>query len=58
MCNTKMTFKEFDRFIDDNTDNFKFIVYNNASQSKEIGNKRFNVVKAKMLEVKLKKDKN
>lgn len=45
MCNTKMTFSQFKDYINDNTTNYKFILYDNTSQSKD-ENDRFKIVKA------------
>ena len=45
MCNTKMEFKEFKDFITDNTTDYKFILYDNTSQSQN-ENERLKVVKA------------
>ena len=33
MCNTKMKFEEFKDFINDSTTDYKFILYDNTSQS-------------------------
>ena len=45
ICNTKMTFSEFKAFIDENTTDYKFILYDNTSQSKD-DNERIKIVKA------------
>ena len=45
MCNTKMKFESFKDFINDNTTDYKFIVYDNTSQSQD-ENERLKVVKA------------
>ncbi len=46
MCNSNMAFKEFVSFINDNTTDYKFILYDNKSQTaKECD--RFKIVKAK-----------
>ena len=45
MCNTKMKFGDFKDYINDNTTNYKFILYDNTSQS-ENENERLKVVKA------------
>ena len=44
MCNTKMKFGDFKDYINDNTTNYKFILYDNTSQS-ENENERLKVVK-------------
>ena len=45
MCNTKMKFEQFKDFINDNTTDYKFILYDNTSQSQD-ENERLKVVKA------------
>jgi len=45
MCNTKMKFEDFKNFINDNTTDYKFILYDNTSQSQDEKN-RLKVVKA------------
>ena len=45
MCNTKMTFPEFKEYINENTTDYKFILYDNTSQSKD-EEERLKVVKA------------
>ena len=45
MRNTKMKFESFKDFINDNTTDYKFIVYDNTSQSQD-ENERLKVVKA------------
>ena len=45
MCNTKMKFEQFKNFINDNTTDYKFILYDNTSQSQD-ENERLKVVKA------------
>ena len=42
---TKMTFSEFKAFIDENTTDYKFILYDNTSQSKD-DKERIKIVKA------------
>ena len=44
MCNTKMKFEQFKDFINDNTTDYKFILYDNTSHSDE--KNRLKVVKA------------
>jgi len=44
MCNTKMKFEHFKEFINDNTTDYKFILYDNTSQSQD-ENERLKVVK-------------
>ena len=44
MCNTKMKFEQFKDFINDNTTDYKFILYDNTSQSQN-ENERLKVVK-------------
>ena len=45
MCNTKMKFEHFKDYINDNTTDYKFILYDNTSQSRD-ENERLKVVKA------------
>ena len=45
MCNIKMKFERFKDFINDNTTDYKFILYDNTSQSQD-ENERLKVVKA------------
>jgi len=45
MCNTKMKFEQFKDFINDNTTDYNFILYDNTSQSHDEKN-RLKVVKA------------
>jgi len=45
MCNTKMKFEDFKDFINDKTTDYKFILYDNTSQSQD-ENERLKVVKA------------
>ena len=45
MCNTKMKFEDFKDFINDKTTDYKFILYDNTSQSQDEKN-RLKVVKA------------
>ena len=45
MCNTKMKFEQFKDFINDNTTDYKFILYDNTSQSKD-ETERLKIVKA------------
>ena len=45
MCNTKMKFEHFKEYINDNTTDYKFILYDNTSQSKN-EEERLKVVKA------------
>ena len=45
MCNTKMKFEQFKEFINANTTDYKFILYDNTSQSHN-ENERLKVVKA------------
>ena len=45
MYNTKMKFEQFKDFINDNTTDYKFILYDNTSQSQDEKN-RLKVVKA------------
>jgi len=45
MCNTKMKFEQFKEFINDNTTDYKFILYDNTSQSQD-ENERLKVFKA------------
>lgn len=47
MCNTKMKYEEFKDFINDNTTDFRFILYDNTSQSNK-DEDRIKVVKAKL----------
>ena len=44
MCNTKMKFEHFKDFINENTTDYKFILYDNTSQSQD-ENERLKVVK-------------
>ena len=45
MCNTKMKFEHFKDFINDNTTDYKFILYDNTSQPQN-ENERLKIVKA------------
>ena len=45
ICNTQMTFKQFKDYVDENTTDYKFILYDNRSQSK-VDAERMKVVKA------------
>lgn len=48
-CNTRMTFPEFKQFIDDNTEDYKFILYDNVSQ-KGSDKERLKIVKAELFD--------
>lgn len=57
MCNTKMKFEEFKDFINENTTDYKFILYDNTSQTKD-DKERFKIVKAVLYdEMKVRKSK-
>jgi hypothetical protein len=45
MCNTKMTFTDFKDFVDENTTDYKFILYDNTSQGKD-DKERIKIVKS------------
>ena len=45
MCYTKMKIEQFKDYINDNTTDYKFILYDNTSQSQN-ENERLKVVKA------------
>jgi hypothetical protein len=47
MCNTKMKYEEFKDFLDKNTTDYKFILFDNTSQTSK-DKERLKVVKAKL----------